>query len=79
MSRVEIINGDERGHLIIKIDGLLHLKIMNKINVVHSYIDEVTRVTTYKMYYINFHLSSGQFVHCEYNDKELWEEILKGL
>lgn len=82
--KVEII-GDDR-FWIVKVNGFKHLVIdASKLIGTHSYIDEMTRPTpeggtiTYPMYYINFHLASGQIVKCEYNRRDLWEQILKGL
>lgn len=72
----------------IKIDDLFHLWFNCEVLAVHSYIDEKPNprpniddpsTLFYKMYYINFYLDSGQMVHCEYNNRDLWEQILKGL
>lgn len=84
----------EENLIIIMIDDLIHLQLMEKPIAIHSYIDEMTRqedtgetlmgvplITTikYNMYYINFHLTNGSVVKCEYNRRDLWEQILKGL
>lgn len=86
--KVEVIK-DHAGLKTIKINDLIHLDFTtSQIRAIHSYIDEknnpkfytdVGQSKYYKMYYINFHLDSGQMVYCEYNDRELWETILKGL
>lgn len=78
--KVDIVKSDELGHFKIFIDGLLHLKLFNKIEAFHTYIDEKSDgVNKWMMYYIDFHLLTGSVVHCEYNRRDLWEEILKGL
>lgn len=80
--KVEVIK-DHAGFKGIKINGLIHIDLLDSVLAVHSYIDEIQSAKLggdwFKMYYINFHLSSGLTVHCEYNDRELWENILKGL
>lgn len=76
-----IVTSDNNG-LIAEVDGLLHLQIIKGHCIaVHSYIDKVKDEfgIKYNMYYINFHLASGQTVKCEYNRRDLWEQILKGL
>lgn len=74
-NKVEIINDDKGFHKVL-IAGLLHLRFDTPILAFHSYIDEKSDGVV--MYYINFHLDGGQMVHCEYNNHELWETILKG-
>lgn len=74
--KVEIINSDEMGHFIIKINEMIHLKFMCRINVVQSCVDETDKGT---LWYIEWYLESGQTVKSTYNRKDLWEKILKGL
>lgn len=82
--KININRQDERGNLIVYIDGLIHIKIMGKINFVLACIDEVPNSDVGSrepifMYYIQFYLESGQVVKSSYNRRDLWEQILKGL
>ncbi len=82
--KVEIIKIESPFEFTVKINGLMHLCLMGPVGAVHSYIDKIpnTRVNSsdayYKLYYIEFHLDNS-VVKCTYNDRELWETILKGL
>jgi len=71
--KVEVKNDIKQ--LSVWIDDLLHLT-MNGVNAIHSYIDADVSP---ERYFIHFHLASGQIVKCEYDKRELWEQILKGL
>ncbi len=86
-NKVKIIK-DHAGLKTIKINCLIHLDFtLSNVKVIHSYIDEkhnpewISVLESplvdkyYKMYYINFHLDSGQTIHCEYNNRELWEQV----
>lgn len=76
--KVEITNKEEI--LTVTIDGILHLLMIGKCDAIHSFIDEKSDGgNKWMMYYINFHLATGSVVHCEYNRRDLWEQILKGL
>lgn len=86
MSKVEFVTVDRYSRILI--NGLIHLQFSNCVEGIHSYIDSefinprpsvdgggpfITR------YFIEFYLSSGQTVKAEYDNRKLWEEILKGL
>lgn len=85
MSKVEITNNGQG--LILKINDLIHLTMTNCV-AIHSYIDaeipnpipDADKMPDYlTRYYIEFYLASGQTIKAEYDRRDLWEEILKGL
>lgn len=87
MAKVEC-KGDEFGSHIILINNLIHLKFFSTVIAIHSYIDsEYSNPRPYldtdtkyiTRYFIEFYLASGQTIKAEYDKRELWEEILKGL
>lgn len=83
MAKVEFTKDDD--HIrTIKINGLIHLWFYGRVTAFHSYIDAevsnpVLSGSLITRYFIEFFLSSGQTITAEYDNRELWEEILKGL
>lgn len=76
MSKVETKKTDKEHQIFI--NGLIHLALPKGLSAIHSYIDS-TQPSGVDMYYIEFYLASGQTIKAEYDKRELWEEILKGL
>lgn len=77
--KVEIIKGKPGQPLLVLINDLVHLSICCDVQAIHSYIDEKSDgADKWKLYYIEFYLDNS-VVNAVYNDRELWETILKGL
>lgn len=58
----------------IYIEGLLHIGIpIEEYSGMQSWLDGDNVYT----YYIEFYLKNGQCILCEYEDRKLWEKILK--
>ena len=61
-------------NLKIYIEGLLHVSIpIKEYSGLQSWLEGDNTYT----YHIEFYLNNGQTIICEYEDKKLWEEILK--
>lgn len=60
--------------LRLYINGLLHLEIpMNGHNGLQSWIEGSNKY----MYFIQLYRKEGQAIRLEYDDKEIWESVLK--
>lgn len=60
-------------YLKIYIEGILHVNIpLEEYNGLQSWLEGDN---TY-MYYIEYYLKSGGSILCEYEDREIWENIL---
>jgi hypothetical protein len=58
----------------VYIDGHLHISIpVKEYAGMQSWLDGDHE----KYYHIDFYLKSQNIIHCEYEDRKLWEEILK--
>ena len=61
-------------NLNIYIEGLLHVNIpIKEYSGMQSWLEGDNAHT----YYIEYYLKNGQTILCEYEDRKLWEEILK--
>ncbi len=75
-------NKEMPGWILVTIDDLPHL-LLSGIVAAHSYInadlsDPMTNRARTR-WFIEFYLDSGQTIKAEYDNRELWETILRGL